>query len=80
MFGAPQFGRGVGRLSDGLGVIGFSAAVSLLVSVSPIAVVTIFSLIAFHLVIGWKLSRLTSDFVVQREPASLDVGALAEIR
>jgi hypothetical protein len=80
MFGAPQFGRGVGRLSDGLGVIGFSTAVSLLVSVSPIAIVTIFSLIALHLVIGWKLARSTSNFGVQSEGARLDAGALVDAK
>lgn len=80
MFEAPQFGKGVGRLSVGLGALGIFAAASLLVTVSPIAIVTVFSLIAFHLVIGWKLSRSTSASGVQSDHVRSDAGALVDTR
>jgi hypothetical protein len=80
MFEAPQFGRGVGRLSVGLGVVGICAAVSLLFSVTPIAIMTVFSLIAFHLVTGWKLFRVTSDPGMQSGRASFGMGALVNAK
>lgn len=80
MFEAPQFGKRVGRLSVGLGVSGILAASSLLFTVSPIAIVTVFSLIAFHLIVGWKLHRLTSAYGVMGEAKIHDAGALVETR
>ena len=59
MLGTPAFGKGFGGLSVGLGVVGVIAASALLVDVSPIAVVGVFALIVFHLVLGWKVYRLS---------------------
>jgi hypothetical protein len=59
MFEAPLFGKSIGGVSVGLGVLGIVAASSLLVTVSPIAIVTVFALIVFHLVVGWKLYSTT---------------------
>ena len=80
MFEAPRFGKGVDRRSVGLGVVGLFAAVSLLFSVTPIAMVTVFSLIAFHFGIGRKLARLTSNFGVQSEGARFDGGVLVDAK
>ncbi len=80
MFGAAQFGKGIGRLSVGLGVLGFFAAASLLFTVSPIAVVTVFSLIAFHLVVGWKLYRSNRAAGMCKERTSIDAGVIANAR
>ena len=44
-----------------LGVIGAGAAVALLLDpLSFIAVVGFFALIVFHLVVGWKVNRLST--------------------
>ncbi len=59
MLKAPAFGKGVGGLSVVLGVTGVVAASALLVAVSPIAVVGVLALIVFHLVLGWKVYRLS---------------------
>lgn len=60
MLGTPAFGRGFGALSVALGVIGVGAATVLLIDpLSLIAVVGFFALIAFHLVLGWKVYRLS---------------------
>jgi hypothetical protein len=60
MLGASAFGKGFGRVSVVLGVAGVVAASVLLVDPhSPIAVVGIFALIIFHLVIGWKVYSLS---------------------
>lgn len=60
MLEAPAFGKGFGRMSVGLGVAGVVAAAVLLVDPhSPIAVVGVFALIIFHLVIGWKVHNLS---------------------
>jgi hypothetical protein len=59
MPGAPAFGKGIGRTSVTLGVVALAAASALLVDVSPIAVVGLFALIVFHLVLGWKVHRLS---------------------
>lgn len=62
MLRTPAFGRGVGRLTIGLGAAGAAAAVVLLaVPDSLIAVVGFFALIAFHLVLGWRTFRLTTN-------------------
>ena len=66
MFKAPAFGKGFGRLSVVLGVAGVVAASVLLVdSRSMVAVVGVFALIVFHLVLGWKVYRLS------RQPADI---------
>ena len=60
MFGDPAFGKVIGWVSVGLGVAGLAAAIVLLVDpLSPIAVVGVFALILFHLVVGWKLYRVS---------------------
>ena len=60
MLGNPAFGKGFGWLSVILGGFGIVAAVVVLVDpASPIAVVGIFALIIFHLVLGWKVYRLS---------------------
>lgn len=61
MLGTAAFGKGFGWLSVLLGVIGVMAASVLLVDpLSLIAVIGFFALIAFHLVLGWKVYRLSS--------------------
>lgn len=80
MFGAPDFGKRIGGLSVSLGVLGLGAASSLLVNVSPIAIVTVFSLIAFHLVVGWKLYSLTSAPETRSKPTSIAAGAMVNTR
>lgn len=66
MFKAPAFGKGFGRLSVALGVAGVVAASVLLVDPrSLVAVVGVFALIVFHLVLGWKVYRLS------RQPADI---------
>ena len=43
-----------------LGIIGAGAAVALLIDpLSPIAVIGVFALILFHVVVGWKVYRLS---------------------
>lgn len=60
MLGAPAFGKGFGGVSVVLGVFGVVAAAVLLVDpASPIAVVGIFALIVFHLVLGWRIYSLS---------------------
>jgi len=60
MWQAPTFGKGYGWAGVILGVVGAGAAVALLVDPqSFIAVVGFFALIAFHLVVGWKVNRLS---------------------
>jgi hypothetical protein len=60
MFGAPAFGKGVGGVSVIIGVLGVAAGVVLLIDPgSPIAIVSVLSLIVFHLVLGWKVYSLS---------------------
>jgi hypothetical protein len=62
MFGAPDFGKGFGGVSVALGVAGSVAACVLLVDpASPIAVVGVFALIVFHLVLGRKIYSLSRN-------------------
>jgi hypothetical protein len=62
MLEAPAFSDGYGWATMILGVVGAAAAIVLLVDPqSFIAVVGIFALVAFHLILGWRtygLSRL----------------------
>jgi hypothetical protein len=65
MVQTPAFGRGVGRVTIGLGAVGAAAAVVLVaMPESPIAAVGMFALIAFHLVLGWRTFRLPADALV----------------
>jgi len=59
MLRAPAFGKGFGGGSVVLGVFGVAAACVLLVDpLSPSAVVGVFALIVFHLILGWKVYSL----------------------
>ena len=61
MFKTPAFGRVFGGLSVVLGVVGVVAA-SVLLLVDPrsvVAVAVVFTLIVFHLVLGWKVYSLS---------------------
>jgi Domain of unknown function (DUF4386) len=61
MLGTPAFGKGFGAVSVGVGVVGVVAASVLLVDpLSPSAFLGVLALIVFHLVVGWKLYRLSS--------------------
>jgi hypothetical protein len=60
MLRTPAFGKGVGWLSVVIGVLGLAAGVVLMIDPgSLIAVVNVLSLIIFHLVLGWKVYRLS---------------------
>jgi hypothetical protein len=59
MLSAPAFGRVYGGVSLALGGVALAAAGALLVTVSPVAVLAVFALIAFHLVVGAKVYRLS---------------------
>jgi hypothetical protein len=60
MFESSAFGKGLGRVSVALGVMGVIAASVLLVDpLSPSAFVGVLALIVFHLVLGWKLYTLS---------------------
>jgi len=60
MLATLAFGKSYGGVSIVLGVLGVAAAVVMLVDpASPIAAVGIFALIIFHLVLGWKVYRLS---------------------
>lgn len=60
MLGTPAFGKGVGWLSVVIGVLGVAAVVVLLIDPgSLIAFVNVLSLIIFHIVVGWKVYRLS---------------------
>jgi hypothetical protein len=57
---APAFGKGLGRLSVALGLVGVVGACVLLVDPrSSIGPVGVFALIVFHLVLGWKVYGLS---------------------
>jgi hypothetical protein len=57
MFGVPAFGKGFGGASMVVGVV--AASVLLVDPHSPSAFVGVLALIAFHLVPGWKIYRLS---------------------
>lgn len=60
MFRAPAFGTGLGRMSVAFWLVGVVAAtVQLADPASPIGVVVVLPLIVFHLVLGWKVHRLS---------------------
>lgn len=60
MLGAPAIGKGLGGASVVLGALGALAAVVVVVDPgSSFAVVSVFALIIFNFVVGWKLYRLS---------------------
>jgi hypothetical protein len=60
MFGVPAFGKRFGGVSVVLGVVGVVAASVLLVDPhSPSAFAGVLALIAFHLILGWKLYSIS---------------------
>ena len=59
MLGAPAFGKRMGRTTVALGAVGLAAASALLVDVSPLGVLGVFALIVFHLVLGWRVHKLS---------------------
>ena len=60
MLGAPAFGQGFGWMSLVVGVLGVAAGVVLLIDPgSPIAIVSVLSLIVFHIALGWKVYSLS---------------------
>ena len=62
MLAAPTYGRGFGVLTLMLGLIGVVVAVAVLITPgSPAGVVGIFALLVFHVVLGWKTSRLAGS-------------------
>jgi Domain of unknown function (DUF4386) len=59
MLGAPAFGKRMGRTTVTLGAVGLAAASALLVDVSPLGVLGVLALVVFHLVLGWKVHKLS---------------------
>src|SRR5262249_54093112 len=60
MHSDSAFGKGLGRPSVALGVVGLPAGTAALIDPgSPIAALGVFALIIFHLVLGWKTYRLS---------------------
>ncbi len=60
MLGTPTFGKGISWFSVVIGVLGIGAGVILLIDPeSSIAVVNVFSLILFHLILGWKVYNMS---------------------
>jgi uncharacterized membrane protein HdeD (DUF308 family) len=60
MLGTPAFGKGVGGVSVVIGILGVVAGIVLLIDPgSSIAVVSVLSLIVFHIAVGWKVYRLS---------------------
>ena len=60
MLGTPAFGKGVGVVSVVIGILGVVAGIVLLIDPrSSIAVVSVLSLIVFHIAVGWKVYRLS---------------------
>jgi hypothetical protein len=60
MHGDPEFGSGTGRTSVVLGGAGLAAGtVALTDPASPVVVVGFVALIVFHVVVGWRMYRLS---------------------
>jgi hypothetical protein len=57
----PAFGKVAGNVSVALGIVGLGAATIMLVDpLSAVAALSVFALIGFHFVAGWKTYRLSS--------------------
>lgn len=69
MRATPAYGPRIGLLAIGLGVVGFAAALASLVEVSGLAAIAVFGLIAFHLVVGWRTYRLSTEPRMALRPA-----------
>jgi hypothetical protein len=70
MLGAPSFGLLLGWVGIGLGVVAAGAGVALLVDpMSAVAVLGVLSLIVFHLVVGWRIFRLSQTTAASRPHA-----------
>jgi len=60
MHADPAFGKGAAWLSMLLGAAGFAAGIVVLIDpTSSVAALGIFALIGFHLILGWKVYRLS---------------------
>jgi hypothetical protein len=60
MLGAPAFGKGLGWMTVTIGVVGLVATTVFHVDPpSPVIAVGLLGLIVFHLVLGWKVYRLS---------------------
>ena len=60
MPGNPAFGKGIGRVSVVLGIVGLVAGVVVLIDPQSLfAALGIFALIVVHLILGWRLYRLS---------------------
>lgn len=60
MLGTPAFGKGLGWLTVVIGALGIAAGVVLLIDPgSSIAFVSVLSLIGFHIIVGWKVYRVS---------------------
>jgi hypothetical protein len=78
MLGAPGFGTRIGRVSITLGLVGIAAAVVLLVDpLSPVAVIGFLALIAFNVVVGWRLYSLSRGRVERTAPTAMVTGRSA---
>jgi hypothetical protein len=64
MLGSPAFGKGLGWMTVTIGVVGLVATTVFLVAPpSPVAAVGVLGLVVFHLVLGWKVYRLSRKSV-----------------
>lgn len=71
MRGSPAFSQRVGGITIALGLIGFAAATLVLIDpASPVPAVGLFALIAFHLVVGWKMYALSRGQAIGEVPSS----------
>jgi hypothetical protein len=62
MLGAPDFGKGFGGVSVVIGVLGVAAGVVVVIDPSsPIAIVSVLSLMVFHIALGWKVYSLSRN-------------------
>ncbi len=81
MLSAPAFGKGLGRLSMALGVIGFAAAVYQMVDTASMAGFgSYLAYIIFYLTLGWKvysLSRAPSEVLDKQMVSPPAIGAMS---
>ena len=71
MIGTPAFGKRLGGLTLGLGGIGLAAATLALINpTSPVVALGLFTLIVFHLVIGWKTYGLSRSVPLDDDRAT----------